>query len=211
MTRKKAFTLIEVIIVIVIVAILAILAISSYGIARERAKLDLMADSIVTELKGQQELAKSGRLYTFESGDSVAACHGLLITNEKPEEEDSYIYYLSAPYVAVGNFGAAYCDMDKLEKSVFPMDRGFEIGEIRKGSNEVDSIKIMFKPPNAAVTYADINIQSQHVREETEKVELTVQVRNISGEVLERNKKYIQFDPISGITARLIPDKENNE
>jgi prepilin-type N-terminal cleavage/methylation domain-containing protein len=211
MARKKAFTLVEVIIVIVIVAILAILAISSYGIARERAKLDLMADSIVGELKGQQELAKSGRVYLFESGESSIACRGLLFATEKPEEKDSYIYYITAPYVAVGNFGAAYCDMDKLEKSVFLMDRGFEIGEIKKGSNNFDSIQIMFKPPDAVATYADRNIQSQHVQKETEKVELTLQIRNISGDVLERNKKYIKFDPISGITERMIPKKENGD
>lgn len=196
---------------IVIVAILAVLAISSYGVARERAKLDLMADEIVSLIKSQREISRSGRIFTTGDEDKSLSCHGILLTTEKPEEEDSYMYYLEAPYVAVGAFGAAYCDMDRMLKTPFVMERGFGLGEILKGSDNVESVYIMFKPPDATASYAARNIQTQHVKSEVEKITITLQVRNIGGEVLERNKKFIEFDPVSGVTKRLIPKKENGE
>lgn len=156
MKYRRGFTLLEVIIVITIVAMMAVFAISSYGSARTRAKLDLITDLLVSTLKQQQNLAKSGK---------DLDCHGLVFDMDAAEEER--VQLVQAPYVSVSGNNADFCDMTSPTLTPYREMENFTIESIEetKDSNfssgtrqMVKKVAFMFKPPLAKVVLGtDLN------------------------------------------------------
>lgn len=202
MQEKKAFTLIEIIVVITILAILAMIAVFSYGAARQRAKMDLIADSLVSVLKQQQELSRSGKQIVIGE-ESETSCYGLSFNTSVTEEDTYYVKYIRAPYVTVGVYGADYCDMDELEGEPFKDMDNFVISEIKKdGVESQDSLPIMFRPPQAKVMYSMDNLPTALRSPESSTVLITVSTPD-----LEQSRSF-EFDPATGLIKRVKPNEE---
>ena len=185
MTNKKAFTLVEMLIVITILSILAFAAVSSYSIARQRAQMDLAADGLVSTLKQQRELAKSGKAVNGKT-----LCYGLLFqTGEEP-----YVQYLQAPYVAVGDFGADYCDMDYVEEKPYLLLEGFEISEVLRDGSEQEILPIIFKPPAANVSFLMGNAPGL--------IEMELPIITVTVKGLDQEKSF-EFNAETGLIKRI--------
>lgn len=131
-------------VVIAIVAILALVAISSFGAARQQARRDIAIDSVVSSLREQQSLAKSGRLAEDES---LNQCHGMLFSVNEP-----YIQMVEADYIAVGAQGADYCDVSPDSLSDFQPLEDFQLNEVERfGVETTEPVVVLFKPPFADV------------------------------------------------------------
>lgn len=151
MKQKNAFTLVEMLIVIAIVAILAFVAVSSFGIARQQARRDIAIDSLVSELRAQQGVAKSGRL----SEEQKNVCSGMLFLTEDP-----FVQVLEMPYVAVGETAADYCDITSRRVIDFQPIEDFEVKSIDRFGNESDDFLVLFKPPFARIVMSDATFSS---------------------------------------------------
>lgn len=147
MSEKSAFTLVEMLIVIAIVAILALLAVSSFGTARQQARREIAIDSMVSSLRGQQTLAKSGRI-DAEFGSN--RCYGMLFLTEDP-----YVQVVDMPYVAVGTNKADYCDPTEREVRDFEVLEDFEVRSIERFGSDTSEVLLLFKPPFARVVLGD--------------------------------------------------------
>lgn len=149
MTDKKAFTLIEMLIVVAIVAILAMVSVASFGSARQQARRDIAIDSMVSALRGQQTLAKSGRL---DEATGLNRCYGMLFKTEEP-----YAQLVDMPYIAVGTDKADYCDELETDRNVRDYDviEDFEIRKIDTFGVEDTDVVILFKPPFARTVLGD--------------------------------------------------------
>jgi len=145
--EKKAFTLVEMLIVVAIVGIMAFVAFSASSVARRQAQRDIAIDSVVTTLRGQQSSVKSGRL---EEEEGSNLCKGMLFSVEEP-----YVQLVTAPYVAVGDVAADYCDLDERDVSDFLGAEGFRVDLIDRFGGEADSFLILFKPPFARMLISD--------------------------------------------------------
>jgi len=153
---RPGFTLIEMLIVIVIVGILALMAISSFGSARQHARLDVAVDSIISTIKEQQGNAKNGRqtLTGATGGGSSpqqqSSCYGVVIQKTAP-----YFQTVTMPYVAVSadSPDADFCDTQKAVSIPVDMAADVQVDMITQGSqaNLVDQLAVLFKPPFAAV------------------------------------------------------------
>ncbi len=144
MSKRPAFTLIEMLIVVTIIAVLASLAVSSYGLANQKAKLDVLADTLVSVLKQRQNLVKNGKTTVINGG---SWCYGLLF--DTTQAGNKAVQVIQAPYVSVSRVDADVCDMTKMEKSDFEQMNNYIISSIKKDDVAFDNLTILFKPPFA--------------------------------------------------------------
>lgn len=152
MNSRRGFTLIEVLVVITIVAILAVLAVSSYSVARRQAKLSIVTDTVMTVLRQQQSLAKSGRSGSSLT-DQVPTCYGMIFSKTDP-----YIQTVQAPYISVDESidvnKSDFCDLrDGIYKATtFSEFENFIIPEISVFGTDKESYALIFRPPEARVS-----------------------------------------------------------
>ena len=152
MNSRRGFTLIEVLVVITIVAILAVLAVSSYGVARRQAKLSIVTDTVMTVLRQQQSLAKSGRSGSTLTGQ-VPTCYGMVFAKTAP-----YIQTVQAPYISVDESidvnKSDFCDLRDgvYQATTFNEFENFIIPEISVFGTDKEGYVLMFRPPEARVS-----------------------------------------------------------
>jgi prepilin-type N-terminal cleavage/methylation domain-containing protein len=148
MKRRPAFTLIEILIVIFIMAILTVVVIANYGVARQKAKADLIADELINTIKEQQNSAKTGK-------GAVPQCYGVYFNMSNDQAE---VQTVTAPYKSVDEFSADYCDTaDSVnvhyqkftDMENFTLD-GINAFDSSESFSDV-SYLLMFKPPEASV------------------------------------------------------------
>lgn len=144
MKNQPAFTLLEIIIVIAIVAMMAALAVGSYGANRLRARLDLTTDLLVSSVKKQQSLAKSGK---------ALSCYGIVFDTKAVTAEA--VQLVETPYVAVFGNVVDVCDFTKPTLTEFELIDKFRIAKIEEQktmdavAQEVERVALVFKPPLA--------------------------------------------------------------
>ena len=199
MKKRPAFTLVEMIIVIALIALMAGLAVTSFGSARQQAALDLATDLLVSTLKQQQQLAKSGKTAFADSSEnhgSSVMCYGLVL-HPSTAQNEAAVEILQAPYKALDPTvnQADFCDFSEIK--VLPMvklDR-FVIRHLTLDNHEVtEPLSIFFKPPFSKPI---LRLSEQTVQMDTPVVVVSIASPN-GGE-----EKKIQFDSASGVTQRL--------
>lgn len=198
MPEKRAFTLIEMLVVIAIIAILAVLAVSAYGGARRSAQIDLAADGLVSALKMQQGLTKSGRVVD----GAGSRCFGMYFSKDV-EEGKTQIQYVETPYYAVhlSRSEADVCDLSEKTVRKYEADADFELFMIEKFSqgNEAEELLILFKPPFARVVLD--NVEAPAGANTSPFIKFGIRLP--SGE----NEKFIRFDTSTGLTERVYGEQ----
>ena len=156
---QLGFTLVEMLIVIFIVAILAAVAIANFGAARQKAKIDLVADSLVSVIKQQQSAAKSkARCFGLKfSASAPAGGGGGLCGNDgcNVAGADGRVNLIDANYVAVGNGNnrADYCEDSTIKLQPMPEMEDFIVQNLKIDDAVVPAVKIYFKPPFATAVF----------------------------------------------------------
>lgn len=182
MIKKKAFTLMEMLIVIAIIMILAILAVSAFSESRKSAEVELFVDGIISSLKFQQGLSMSGK-GTFEGGGNqeiLNKCYGM-------EFFDDEVKLVETPYVSVGKSRADYCDLDDKKFSDYKTDLDFEVVVEDDFLNKDTSFLVLFKPP-----FGKINVDIKDVKS----IIVGFDFKNLN------KKRFIKINIISGLIER---------
>ena len=198
--RRSGFTLIEILIVIVIVGLLAALAVSSFGVARQHARLDIAADTLVSVFKQQQDQARVGRQL---SGSEHSSCYGIVFNTD--DSAPPAIQTVVVPYQPAStnsaNRNADYCDTnsDTTQRTAIAEDivvKSFSAGtqDLTNRSNLV----VFFKPPFATpvIAYDLVGISEPS----SDPVAFWSPVRVVISLKDDPNgdQRGISFDPISG-------------
>ena len=189
----------EMLIVIAIIAILAVLAVNAYGGARRSAQIDLAADGLVSALKMQQGLSKSGRVDA--EADNISRCFGMYFSKDV-DEGQTQIQYVETPYFAIKDNKADVCDLNDKTMRKYEVDADFELFMIEKFDQEVDDILILFKPPFARVVLVDLNTVSAPSGNISSPF-IIFGLRLPNGD----NEKFVRFDTSAGLTERVY-DKQ---
>ncbi len=192
MRKRPAFTLIEILVVIMIVAMLAVLAIASYGSTRERAKMDIAADTLVSLLNQQRSLSRSGR-------SDNSTCYGVYFN----KNGRSQVELLQAPYVSVNveinSTKSNFCDMrqDKLVRQPFDQFEDNKISEISKFGVATDSLAILYRPPEGRILLG--NLDNPDNPGSISNPEVTVTFKSANG----KEQRSLTLDVSSGL-AELV-------
>lgn len=208
--KRRGFTLVEMLMVITIVAILAVLAVSSYGAARKQAELDIAVDTVVSLMKEQQGLAKSGRVSGESDGDGFAnpqalattdsekSCYGMRFTTLAKDDETS-IEVLKMPYYSYKKGKVDYCDLQAASNDTRDTQREIEIRKIEKFGIDATDLFVVYKPPSGNVVMADNRAAdlAPAKYENDALVKVTVGLPNIVDE------KVFSIDSITGLTERV--------
>lgn len=167
--KKAGFTLLELLIVICIIGILALLTISNYAGVQRGARLDFAADSVVSIIKEQQLLAKSGN--RDEDGNLQCYAFKLVVADEQNEAQAlmGSSDYIGLPKDDNGNVMSnpdpSLVDVcEKIGDDEWQARGIFEAGTVLQNISEVtngqdlSSLELYFKPPFAqAYKYNDID------------------------------------------------------
>ncbi|MGL5831206.1 MAG: pilus assembly FimT family protein [Candidatus Altimarinota bacterium] len=168
--KSAGFTLIELLVVIAIVAIISLVTISNYGGVQKGARLDYAVDSVISLIKEQQLLAKSGN----RNEDGVLRCYAFkLVAWEENGDVKSEALMGSSDYVGLPtdengenlvNPEASSVDIcEKVAEADWQVREIFEVGTVLKSisdsstGSEVSSVELYFKPPFGQVyRYNDV-------------------------------------------------------
>ncbi len=190
MRKRKAFTLVEIIIVVTIIALLALVAIGNYGAARQQAKMDIIVDTLISALKEKQSLARSGR------GGDTPQCYGLLLQTGAP-----YVQELIAPYVSVNpdidSTRVDFCDMSEwsVKKTTFDLLENYKISSIDQFGTPASTFVIMFRPPEGRISIGN-NLNNIEPLGVTASPLITIKVTSANG----KDNKAFTYDVTSGVT-----------
>ena len=148
-SKKKGFTLVEILIVLGVISMVILLGVSSYGVARKKVKLDIAANSIHSTIVEAREKTRAGH-YDADSGniaDASSLCFGFELY------KGEFIQPLYAPYDRLAEKGSR-CNKQKASVVLERTDRDTDIiiKDIQLyGDEESDSLTIFFAPPDARI------------------------------------------------------------
>lgn len=198
---RQGFTLIEMLIVLTIIAVLAVVSVSSYDVVRRQARLQVIGDTLVSTLKEQQNLARSGKTSALDalSTDRQLMCHGMRF------EKNGAVEVVEAPFVGVDTTirsdKSNFCLMNKAKKTPMTLQEKFSVVSLDRYGTPVDTLAVMFTPPFGD-TLIGLELDTDGLLPPdsgTTKPEICVGVSPLQL----AEKTFLQFDIVSGRVTRV--------
>lgn len=202
--KRKAFTLIEMLVVITIVGIIGAVAVGNYAASRKQAKLELGVDTLISIFKEQEQKAKSGQLVTFpEAGKSQTgiACYGVDLKvsdlqngqgqGQKPVVP---VQYLINPYHAVQGNDADACGANSVQTMNISSFEDLEIRQVLLDQQEPKELQIFYKPPLGKRDFVGV-------------VNSVQQIKIVIGLIGTADKRCFTLNNTTGVFSILTPDQ----
>lgn len=144
--KRRAFTLLEVLVVITIIGVLTSLLVLNFQGVKERQELALLADKSLALLQQAKAEVRSGRVVTAADGAVSYLCEGAYF---KPGGQ---VEFAAAPFVAK----AAACDFDALELEDYALTTGAAaVDSVLIDGIEEKAVLVLFVPPEAELQLFD--------------------------------------------------------
>lgn len=147
-TGKGGFTFIELIVVISILSLLSVIAIADYGLATEKARLQISTESLVASFDEAKVKAESDGRH----------CFGVWVGKDREPEL----------WEMTWNVASQSCDFDGLKEVTHPLQWSGKVGfEAMKWSaisppnytpisqGSLDQLLMLFEPPNGILSLVD--------------------------------------------------------
>ena len=197
-SKKKGFTLIEILIVLAIISLVVLLGISSYGIAQKKVRLDMAANTVQALIVEARDKSKAG--FYENTGDVLEAkslCYGF-----KAYPGGSF-ELLTTTYNPLELSGKCSNNLNDI-KIVKKLETSKDIilkKIISYGQEQTDPVVIFFQPPKAEIEISNfIYIQEPLIK-------FNVGYSN-SENILDQRQ--VVFNVLTG-TVKMQTLSENNE
>ncbi len=187
-SKKKGFTLIEIMIVLGVISMVILLGVSSYGVARKKVKLDIAANSLHSTIVEAREKTRAGYYDKTDNNiaEAVSLCFGFTL------KSGEFIQPLYTPYDRLAEKGSR-CDVNKARPVSGRAGHDYDIviKEIQLYGNEVDEeVTVFFAPPDA-------RIEVEKPAVPTDKAQITVVVGYEDSDS-DLDKRQVVFDLLTG-------------
>jgi len=197
-SKKKGFTLIEILIVLAIISLVVLLGISSYGIAQKKARLDMAANSVQSLISEARDKSRAG--YYESTADVLEAkslCYGFKAYPGGSVELLSTLYNplkLNQKCSLSENDIIVVKKLETLKDIVIKKIDAF-------GREQSDPVVVFFRPPKAETETAGINSFNENL------IKINVGYSNTDDILYQRQ---VVFDVLTG-TVKLQLLNENDE
>jgi len=174
--------------VIAIIGILAFIGISTFSSVTKSMKLDIAGDMLVSAVKQQQGLAKSGKGESA-GGEVSPLCYGM---HFEVTDKGAQVSSIKTKYVSIGQNKADYCEEVNDVKLVdYEAATDYKIFSIAINDNEESRpIDILFKPP-----FAKVEVKADgNVIDGIKKIVITIGPLTTGEE-----RQYLIFEPAAGL------------
>lgn len=139
-SKKKGFTLVEILIVLAIISTVVLLGVSSYSIVRKKIRLDIAVNNVESIIAEARDRTKAG----YHELGGRPFCFGFQI------EQGKFIDSLQTSYNRLEDIKCSRAETDKKKRRIGEIDEGVEIKEIELlGNLEENEVLVFFIPPNA--------------------------------------------------------------
>lgn len=141
MTKKSAFTLIEVLVVITIIGVLTSILVLNFQGVKEKQEIALLADKSLAMMQQAKADVRSGKIVTNEDGSTQYLCEGaLFMVGAQPQ-------YVTMPFLSSGD-----CDFSSQTLENYGMDSGASyVGTLEVDGTQPDSLLALFVPPSGTL------------------------------------------------------------
>jgi len=197
-SKKKGFTLVEILIVLTIISLVVLLGFSSYGFAQKKIRLDIAANSVQSLISEARDKTKAG--YYESSSDAVEAkslCYGF------KAYPGGGVELLTTPYDPIKTTEKCSLNLNNIIVVKKPETSNDII--LKKvemfGAEQADPVIVFFQPPNAEIEFTSMNLTSDPV------MKLNVGYSN-SDNI--QDQRQVVFNVLTG-NVKLQLLNENNE
>lgn len=188
-SKKKGFTLVEILIVLAVISMVMLLGVSSYGMARKKIQLDIAANSFEATIVEARDKTRSGYYDMDDPEVSQASsfCFGFSI------EKEGFITLLRTDYNRLAQTGSK-CDTQNAIPTInADLNEDIVVKELSVYGEQIqDSIEVFFAPPDAAIEFEKPGV----VKDEPE-------LRAVLGYAdsdEDTNKRVVVFNVLTGST-----------
>jgi len=198
-SKKKGFTLIEILIVLSIISLVVLLGITSYGIAQKKVRLDIAANSVRGLITEARDKTKAG--YYENTSDVLEAkslCYGF---KAYPGGSFELLTTTFNPLKLTGKCSVSENDI-KIVKKVETLN-DIVLKKIDAfGNEQVDPLVMFFQPPKAEIEILNLSAINEPV------VKFNVGYTN-SDNI--NDQRQVVFNVLTGIVKlQLLSEKNEN-
>ncbi len=152
LSKKKGFTLVEILIVLAVISMVILLGVSSYGIVRKKIRLDIATNSAQSTIIEARDKARAGYYNEASAGtdvvDASSLCFGFTV------KSGGYVIPLSSGYNRLLTEGSR-CDKQNAKETVLTdLDKDIVVKDLfLYGENAGDELTVFFAPPNSNIEF----------------------------------------------------------
>jgi prepilin-type N-terminal cleavage/methylation domain-containing protein len=189
LSKKKGFTLVEILIVLAVISLVILLGVSSYGMARKKIKLDLATNSLESTIIEARNKTRSGYYDESDSeiADATSICFGFIIT------EGGFIKPLMTDYNRLSPKGSQ-CDKNSAKELLLTdQDKDIVVKDMFFYGNETgEEVQVFFAPPDA-----NIEIEKPLITQDKPELKVVIGYEDSDDDL---NKRQVVFNVLTGST-----------
>lgn len=147
-SKKKGFTLIEILIVLAVISMVILLGVSSYGVVRKKIQLDLAANSLASSIVEARDKTRAGYYDEGvpEIADAASRCFGFVI------KKGEFIKPLTTDYDRLAQKGSQCDKQNAKQLYIIDEEKSIVVKDILLYGNDAgEEIEVFFAPPNANI------------------------------------------------------------
>lgn len=199
LSKKKGFTLVEILIVLAVISMVILLGVSSYGMARKKIKLDIATNSLESTIIEARNKTRSG-YYDGNDGDVADAkslCFGFVIS------KDAFIQPQMTDYDRLAPKGSQ-CDVKNAQNVLLTdLDPDIVVKDMIFYGNETgEEFQVFFAPPDA-----NIEIEKPLITQDKPELKVVIGYENSNSDL---DKRQVVFNVLTGSTYSQIFTNDEN-
>ena len=149
-SKKKGFTLVEILIVLTVISMVVLIGVSSYSVVRKKVKLDIAVNYLQSTIVEARDKTRAGYYQGADSeiADAASLCFGFIV------KEGEFVTPLTANYDRLKQEGSQ-CDIQNaIQLKLLDQEKDIVVKDLLFYGNDIgEEIQIFFAPPDGNIEF----------------------------------------------------------